>query len=189
MWNAGNWPNAANPNARARLTAFFASGGGYLGAGGNGANFLVSGAQVTGLTPASRSCQGCSGIVYWDNEGGAASPVVGTYPSRDTAIMDPPTWFTAVPATLSVDGRLPTTGFFAAGLWDSFGYRAGGGRDRARDEHRRDGAAHRVRDEPALSRRSRAGVADGRVGRVLGGPLGRRAVRRAAAVPPPRAHR
>ena len=118
VWNTGNWPNTANPNARARLTAFFASGGGYLGAGTGGANFLVAGAQVEGLIPASRPCQGCSGIVYWDNEGGAASPVVGAYPSRDTAIMDPPTWFTAVPATLSVDGRLPATGFFAAGLWD-----------------------------------------------------------------------
>jgi hypothetical protein len=55
--------------------------------------------------------------VYWDNEGGAASPVTGTYPDRDTAIMDPPTWFTGVPAAFSVDGRLPQTGFFAAGLW------------------------------------------------------------------------
>ncbi len=44
--------------------------------------------------------------------------MVGTYPSRDTAIMDPPTWFTSVPATMSVDGRLPASDFFAAGLWD-----------------------------------------------------------------------
>ena len=43
--------------------------------------------------------------------------MVGAYPSRDTAIMDPPTWFTAVPATMPVDGRLPLAGFFAAGLW------------------------------------------------------------------------
>ena len=73
---------------------------------------------MTGLTAAATPNNvGISGIVYWDNLGGAASPVVGAYPSRDTAIMDPPTWFTAVPATMSVDGRLPTTGFFAAGLW------------------------------------------------------------------------
>ncbi len=32
-------------------------------------------------------------------------------------IVDPPTWFTAVPSAFSVDGRLPATGFFAAGLW------------------------------------------------------------------------
>ena len=31
--------------------------------------------------------------------------------------MDPPTWFTTVPATLTVDAQLPLTGFFAAGLW------------------------------------------------------------------------
>jgi hypothetical protein len=31
--------------------------------------------------------------------------------------MDPPTWLTAVPASLSVDARLPMSGFFAAGLW------------------------------------------------------------------------
>ena len=118
VWNAGNWPSAANPTARTRLTAFFAGGGGYLGVGANGANFLTAGAQVTGLTAAATVNNiGLSGIVYWDNLGGAASPVVGAYPSRDTAIMDPPTWFTAVPATLQVDGRLPLTGFFAAGMW------------------------------------------------------------------------
>jgi hypothetical protein len=32
-------------------------------------------------------------------------------------IVDPPTWFTATPATFSVDAKLPLTGFFAAGLW------------------------------------------------------------------------
>jgi hypothetical protein len=57
------------------------------------------------LTPASRGGNGRSGIVYWDNEGGAASPVVRTYSSRDTAIMDPPTWFTAVPASMQVDAE------------------------------------------------------------------------------------
>jgi hypothetical protein len=118
VWNAGNWPSAANATARARLTAFFESGGGYLGVGANGANFLTAAAQVTGLTAAATVTNiGLSGIVYWDNLGGASSPVVGAYPSRDTAIMDPPTWFTAVPATLQVDARLPQTGFFAAGMW------------------------------------------------------------------------
>ena len=120
VWNTGNWPSAANPTARARLTAFFEGGGGYLGAGFNAANFLVAGAQVTGLTAAAEPNNvGISGIVYWDNLGGAGSPVVGTYPSRDTAIMDPPTWFTSVPETMSVDGRLPASDFFAAGLWDN----------------------------------------------------------------------
>ena len=31
--------------------------------------------------------------------------------------MDPPTWFTAVPSTMTVDGRLPLEGYFLAGLW------------------------------------------------------------------------
>ena len=138
---------------------------------------------MTGLTAvATPNNVGISGIVYWDNLGGAASPVVGTYPSRDTAIVDPPTWFTSVPGTMSVDGRLPTTGFFAAGLWEldpqsasatgsamiAHGTNTGG-----------DGAADGVRDEPALPRRPRARVADGRVRRVLVGSLRRR--RRAAA--------
>ena len=118
VWNAGNWPAAeSQATARARLSAFFAGGGGYLGVGVNAANFLVDGGQVTGLAALSRGGNGRSGIVYWDNEGGAASPISGAYPSRDTAIMDPPTWFTSVPATMQVDGRLPASGFFAAGLW------------------------------------------------------------------------
>ena len=50
IWNTGNWPGAAQPTARARLTAFFAAGGGYLGSGPGGANFLTAGLQTTGLT-------------------------------------------------------------------------------------------------------------------------------------------
>jgi len=117
VFNQAAWPSAANPTARARLTAFFAAHGGYIGTGTNGAGFLTTGLQVTGLTAASRSGNGRSGIVWWENAGGASSPIVGSYPSRDTAIMDPPTWITAVPATMSVDGRLASTNFFAAGLW------------------------------------------------------------------------
>jgi hypothetical protein len=77
----------------------------------------VNGAQVAGLTAASRSGSGRSGIVLWNNEGGVTSPIVGAYPAQDTAIVDPPAWFTAVPASLSVDARLPLTGFFLAGMW------------------------------------------------------------------------
>jgi hypothetical protein len=117
IFNTGSYPSTANPTARARLQAFFAGGGGYIGAGANGGNFLVSGLQVTGFTAATRSGNGRSGIVYWDNTGGASSPIVGTYPPQDTAIVDPPTWFTSVPSTMTVDGRLLASGFFAAGLW------------------------------------------------------------------------
>ena len=119
IWNTGAWPNAANSVARTRLQSFLGSGGGYLGAGANGANFLSSGSLVTGLTAATRSGNGRSGIVNWDNVGGPASPVTGASPASDTAIMDPPTWFTAVPATMSVDGRFPTdpAEILAAGMW------------------------------------------------------------------------
>ncbi len=117
IFNTGAYPAASNVTGRARLQAFFATGGGYLGAGANGANFLSTGTLVTGLTAASRTGSGRSGIVSWNNEGGPSSPIVGAYPAQDTAIMDPPTWFTSIPATMTVDGRLPLLGFFLAGLW------------------------------------------------------------------------
>jgi hypothetical protein len=120
IYNTGsNYPanTPANAQGRSRLAAFFANGGGYVGAQTAGANFLTGGAQVAGLTAANRGGNGRSGIIYWDNTGGAGSIITGAYPARDTAIVDPPTWLTAVPATWSVDGRLPTANFFAAGLW------------------------------------------------------------------------
>jgi Zinc carboxypeptidase len=120
---ASAFPAASNTQGRARLAAFFANGGGYVGAQSAGANFLngsgnpATGGQVVGLTSQNAGGNGRSGIVYWDNTGGAASIITGAYPARDTAIVDPPTWLTAVPSTWSVDGRLPTADFFAAGLW------------------------------------------------------------------------
>jgi len=118
VFNTAAWPAATNQaTARARLQAFFAGGGGYIGALANGANFLSSAALVTNLTAASRTGNGRSGIVSWNNEGGPNSPIVGAFPAQDTAIMDPPTWFTSIPATMTVDGRLPLAGYFLAGLW------------------------------------------------------------------------
>jgi len=119
VWNTGGYPSSANSTARARLQSFFAGGGGYIGAGFNAAGFLTSGGLVTGLTAANRTGLGRSGIVNWVNTGGATSPVTGASPSRDTAIMDPPTWFTAVPATMTVDGRFPSDldDILASGLW------------------------------------------------------------------------
>jgi hypothetical protein len=115
VFNTAGWPTGTT--ARARLQAFFAGGGGYIGALLNGANFLNSAGLVTGLTAANRTGGGRSGIVAWNNEGGVNSPIVGAFPAQDTAIMDPPTWFTAIPATMTVDGRLPQAGYFLAGLW------------------------------------------------------------------------
>ena len=59
---------------------------------------------------------GESGIIRWVNEG-SASPITGAYPAEDTAIVDPPIWFSAVPASFSVDARLPLTDFFLSGMW------------------------------------------------------------------------
>jgi hypothetical protein len=120
IWNTGAYPSASLTTARARLQAFFAAGGGYLGAGTNGANFLTAGSLVSGLTAASRTGSGRSAIVYWNNAAGAGSPIVGAFPSQDTAIMDPPTWFPLVPATWTVDGQfpgLPWSNIVAAGFW------------------------------------------------------------------------
>jgi Zinc carboxypeptidase len=123
VFNQGNWPGATLPTARTRLTAFFASGGGYIGAGFGGANFLATGGQVAGLTPATvtstatRSVRGWSGIINWDNHHPGTGQITGAYPSRDRAIVDPPVWFTGVPSAWTVDGSLPLMGFFLSGLW------------------------------------------------------------------------
>jgi hypothetical protein len=89
-----------------------------MGSGTGGANFLTTGAEVTGLTVSTNGGNGRSGIIRWLNEG-SASPIAGAYPGEDYAIVDPPSWFTAVPATYSVDARLPLTNFFLAGMWQN----------------------------------------------------------------------
>ena len=125
LYNAAtNYPanNAANAQSRARLAAFFAGGGGYIGGQLNGANFLSNGGQVTGLTASNAAGNGRSGIVFWDNTGGANSVITGAMPARDNAIVDPPTWLSAVPATFAIDARLPTSGFFGAGMWPAAQY-------------------------------------------------------------------
>jgi Zinc carboxypeptidase len=118
VFSPSNWPSAANPTARARLTDHFARGGGFIGAGAGGAGFLTGGGQVTGLTAVANSGDGSgySGIISWNNSGGAASVITGAYRSSDTAIVDPPTWFPTLPGTMTADGSLPLTGFFLSGL-------------------------------------------------------------------------
>jgi hypothetical protein len=148
VFNTAGWP--AGTTARARLTAFFAAHGGYIGAGTGGASFLTSAAQVAGLTAASRGGNGRSGIVYWDNLGGANSPVVGRT-RRRTRRSDPPTWFTST-GPLSVDARFRTRASSrpACGCSTRSRRRAGLGGDRARDEHLRLREGDRLCDEPAL---------------------------------------
>ena len=123
VFNTGAWPGTTQPTARARLTAFFAAGGGYIGANLNGANFLVAAGQISGLAGMSNSGGGAgySGIVTWLNSGPGTSMITGAYRSIDTAIMDPPTWFTSVPGTWTTDGKFPLSGFFLSGLFPGFG--------------------------------------------------------------------
>jgi hypothetical protein len=120
VWNTGNYPSTAQTTARARFQAFFAAGGGYIGTGAGGANFLTTGGLTSGLTTMTsvgpEGNVGESGIIRWVNEG-ADSPIAGAYPATDTAIVDPPIWFTAVPASFEVDARLPLTNFFLSGMW------------------------------------------------------------------------
>ena len=145
----------ANANVRARYAAFFAGGGGYVGARINGANFVApetGGSQLAGLAAESqgkRSQAGkatedvdsllesfgrvtpvlqedVSGIVYWDNEGRESSPITGAYPDRDTALVEDPVWFTDVPEDVAVDGRLPASDFLASGHWPNPDPSAGG---------------------------------------------------------------
>ncbi len=143
-----------NATVRSRYAAFFAAGGGYVGARIAGARFLVDGgaAQLSGLEAVSqgrRSVLGkatervedlidsfgratpavqedVSGIVHWDNEGRGTSPITGVYPGRDTALVEDPVWFTDVPADMTVDGRLPGSGFLASGHWPNPDPSAGG---------------------------------------------------------------
>ena len=144
----------ANATVRARYAAFFAAGGGYVGARISGAEFLVDdgAAQLSGLEAQSqgkRSTLGkatervedllesfgratpavqenVSGIVYWDNEGRDSSPITGAYPGRDTALVEDPVWFTEVPADMTVDGRLPASDYLASGHWPNPDPSAGG---------------------------------------------------------------
>jgi hypothetical protein len=128
LYNAASG-SLGNATARSRIEAFFARGGGYIGGQLAGASFLANGGQAAGLAGSADSGggNGYSGIMFWDNAGGDDSVVTGAYPARDTLIADPPTWLTGVPGGWSVDGRLPASGFFAAGLWPGTGPASAGG--------------------------------------------------------------
>jgi hypothetical protein len=124
IFNQGAYPanTPANTTVRTRLAGFFARGGGYIGtpASGNPTNsatFLTTGGQVSGLTLAFKQVRGWSGIINWQNNASGTGQITGSYPARDRAIVDPPAWFTSVPAGWSVDGQLALGDFFLSGLW------------------------------------------------------------------------
>jgi Zinc carboxypeptidase len=125
IFNLSNLPGGANATYRSRVASFFAAGGGYIGGGQGGANYLGPATatpspgigQVSGLTALIRQVRGWSGIIRWANSASGTGQITGAYPTEDRAIVDPPTWFTSVPAGWTVDGSLPMTGFFLSGLW------------------------------------------------------------------------
>jgi hypothetical protein len=123
LYNTGtSYPTTAptQAQARSRLAAFFARGGGYIGTGQSNTNFsfLTGGGLVNAFNRASDDAGG--GIALWDNVGGAASPLTGAYPARDTLFLPSiVTYFSATPPGAAVDGRYlgSTTDTFVAGLW------------------------------------------------------------------------
>jgi zinc carboxypeptidase len=130
IYNAGQlYPSATNATARARLNAFFARGGGYIGTSQSANNFtFLSGATLVGGSFTQGSSSAGGGITAWNNVGGASSPLTGGYPSSDYLYMPSNvTYFSATPTDAVVDGRNhpdmvgtapngPSPGFIA-GLW------------------------------------------------------------------------
>ncbi len=121
LYNTGTaYPGTASTQARARLTAFFARGGGYIGTGQSATNFtfMTAGGLVNTFTRGIDDAGG--GIALWDNAGGNASPLTGAYPARDTLFLpSSTTYFSAIPTGAVVDGRYlgTTSSMFVAGLW------------------------------------------------------------------------
>jgi len=119
IYNAGqNYP--ANTTAQARLQAFFARGGGYIGTSLslNNFNFLTGAALLaTPLTQGSDTASG--GITVW-NKVGAGGPLLAGYPSQDFLYMPSNiTFFSATPTDAVIDANyLPSsTDMFLAGVW------------------------------------------------------------------------
>ncbi|HEY5877536.1 MAG TPA: hypothetical protein VIU11_01410 [Nakamurella sp.] len=91
IWNTGGYPPATQPTARARLQVFFAAGGGYMGAGANGANCLNTGGLVSGLTPGGPFGQRSQPSFTWTTS--AAPPVrspAGARPATRQSWIRPP---------------------------------------------------------------------------------------------------
>jgi Zinc carboxypeptidase len=121
LYNTGtSYPATTSATARARLAAFFARGGGYIGTGQSATNFtfMTGGGLVDAFVRGIDDASG--GIALWDNVGGSASPLTGAYPARDTLFLPSSvTYFSAIPTGAVVDGRYlnSTESLFVAGLW------------------------------------------------------------------------
>ena len=153
--------------ARARLTAFFAAGGGYMGR-----------AQVgrTSSPPAPRYRPDRR---HERRRPGAAASSAGSTrapPARSPARTGrgqgdrrPAELVHGGARTYSVDARLPLTNFFLAGMWQNAESTTAPGSPFVAHGMSTAGTRGReLRDEPALPGGSGARVADGRRGRLLG---------------------
>ncbi len=122
IYNAGQaYPSDPQSDvARDRLGAFFDRGGGYIGTSQSASNFAFlndAGLLSSPLTQGSDAAGG--GIAIWSNDG-SEGPLTGGFPQQDFLYLPVNiTFFSAVPADATVDGRyLPSTGdLFLAGLW------------------------------------------------------------------------
>jgi hypothetical protein len=127
IYNLGaGWPSSTNATAQARLTAFFARGGGYIAGNASTSNFtFLSGAGLVSgsLTQSSQSAYG--GIAQWVNTGAQNSPISGAYPGTDFMFLPSnTTYFTALPLGAVTDGQYPSNiatigpqNGYVAGMW------------------------------------------------------------------------
>ena len=122
IYNAGQaYPSEPQSDqARDRLSSFFDRGGGYIGTSQSANNFgFLNDAGLLSSPLAQGSDAAGGGIAIWSNEG-AAGPLTGGFPAQDFLYLPTNiTFFSAVPAEASVDGRYlgSTDDLFLAGLW------------------------------------------------------------------------
>jgi hypothetical protein len=97
IYNAGqNYPSATNGTAQARLQAFFARGGGYIGTSQSGNNFaFLSGAGLVTSPLTQTSDDAGGGTARWDNVGLSGPLTSGT--RRGTSCTCRPTSRTSRP--------------------------------------------------------------------------------------------
>jgi Zinc carboxypeptidase len=122
IYNAGQaYPSEPQSDvARARLSDFFAGGGGYIGTSQSANNFsFLSGAGLvtSPLSQGSDSADG--GIAVWTNEG-IQGPLTGGFAAEDFLYLPANvTYFSSVPGDAAIDGQYlsSTDDLFLAGLW------------------------------------------------------------------------
>ena len=97
--------------ARARLNAFFARGGGYIATSQSGTNLTFLTAAVPALvngTFTQGTPRPSAAPPLWANTGGADSPLTGAFPAQDYLYLPSNvTYFSTIPTGASVDGRYP----------------------------------------------------------------------------------